>query len=437
MAFGNHIGAVLREESVTLIKTPKLFSAGGQNRETDLPESLFIPLYGSLILEVDMSSCHQLCGFPTHLPETLEKARDNCLVLGGTSLKPIIALGDRTIVTLEEAQDAWEKPLARVFPPLSPEAETAAQENLPQWALNISAQTGKANQNTGSSLTLMTKGAKPLVVLPVFPGTNCEYDMARAFRLSGGETRIVVLRNRTPQELSESLAELRSSIDSAQILAFSGGFSAGDEPDGSGKFIANVIREASIADSIMDLLDQRKGLILGICNGFQALIKVGLVPFGKILSPSADMPTLTYNTLGRHISRFAATRMTSSLSPWAQGRGLEPGKVHQVPLSHGEGRVIIEESLAKKLFAQGQVFTQYVDADSTPTMAEPANPNGSMYAIEGLTDPSGRVLGKMGHSERPIDLGPDGRSNILYRNIPGDTCQNIFAAGVRYFNERT
>jgi phosphoribosylformylglycinamidine synthase len=288
---------------------------------------------------------------------------------------------------------------------------------------------GKPDAPAGIS----TAKAKPLVVLPVFPGTNCEYDMARAFALSGAETRLVVLRNRTAADLEESLAELASAIQDAQILAFSGGFSAGDEPDGSGKFIANILREQVIADRIMDLAGNRDGLILGICNGFQALIKVGLIPYGEIREPSADMPTLTYNTVGRHISRFVRTRITSDKSPWASGTGLAAGSIHEIPVSHGEGRVILDAGLAEKLFANGQVFTQYVDRSGKPTMVEPDNPNGSLFAIEGLTDETGRILGKMGHSERAIDTEPGGKTRHLFKNIPGDTCENIFAAGVRYF----
>lgn len=241
---------------------------------------------------------------------------------------------------------------------------------------------------------------------------------------------------------------MQQKINDAQILAFAGGFSAGDEPDGSGKFIANVIREGRIAEAVTALLEERKGLILGICNGFQALIKTGLVPYGKILPPSAEMPTLSYNTIHRHISRVVRTRMVSAMSPWALDKsvvganGAGNSTVHYVPVSHGEGRIIITPELAKELFEKGQVFTQYCDEHGVPTMAEPDNPNGSAFAIEGLTSPDGRVLGKMGHNERTIGTGAGGSSIDLIKNIAfdplanpdGSSCQNIFAAGVRYFN---
>ncbi len=429
MAFGNRVGAAIDIGALHFVRLPRVFvenAPGAPASHADGPpvreDALFAPLYGSLILEIaaEVDDLPSLTG---------EHSTENWVAIGKTVADRAISVG-RVSIPLDAAERAWEKPLARVFPPIS---GALAADPLPPWA--------KADPKPGAAeaarapMTLAQK-EKPLVVLPVFPGTNCEYDMARAFALAGAEPRIVVLRNRTQSELSASLAELRRAIDQAHILALSGGFSAGDEPDGSGKFIANVIRENEIADGIMALLENRKGLVLGVCNGFQALIKTGLVPYGKILPPSEDMPTLTYNTVGRHISRFARTRIVSDSSPWAAGSGLCAGSVHNIPISHGEGRIIVSASLAETLFADGRIFTQYVDAESRPTMTEPDNPNGSMYAIEGMTDPSGRVLGKMGHSERPLDGGrkdPSGRGTMLYRNIPGDTCQNIFAAGVRYW----
>ncbi len=357
----------------------------------------------------------------------------NWTVIGGTTAEPAILIGAARI-PLDRALMAWEKPLARVFPPVS---GILPDTNLPAWARASSAGTAAAAPANKSAAPASKSSARPLVVLPVFPGTNCEYDMARAFRLAGADTRILVLRNRTKDDLASSLTELRKAIDSAHILAFSGGFSAGDEPDGSGKFIANIIRENEIADGIMDLLETRKALVLGICNGFQALIKVGLLPYGKIMSPSEEMPTLTYNTVGRHISRFAladsAERRASDASPWANDPNLKTGKIHRVPVSHGEGRIIMESVLAEELFAAGRIFTQYVDDSGSPTMTEPDNPNGSMYAIEGMTSASGLVLGKMGHSERTMDLQKGSAARQLFKNIPGDANQNIFAAGVRYW----
>ncbi len=407
MAFGNRIGAAL---------DPKPFETVRSHGFGDDPDSpLFAPLYGSLILEV---SSADILSFSARCPEA-----SNWKIIGKTILEPVITFADQTI-TLDRALAAWEKPLNTVFPATSGTPTTT----LPEWATSV-----QSARSPSSPAAIVTAKAKPLVVLPVFPGTNCEYDMARAFSLSGADTRMVILRNRTPADLEDSLTELAAAIGDAQILAFSGGFSAGDEPDGSGKFIANILREKVIADRIMDLVTMRDGLILGICNGFQALIKVGLVPFGDIRHPSAEMPTLTYNTVGRHISRFVRTRITSSSSPWAAGESLATGTIHVIPVSHGEGRVIIDEDHAKVLFERGQVFTQYVDAAGKPTMNEPDNPNGSRYAIEGITDETGRILGKMGHSERAMDTGAGGRTRHLFKNIPGDTCQNIFAAGVRYF----
>ncbi len=411
MAFGNRVGASVDPEA--LDRAPAFPIVG----DDDGGAALFAPRYGSLLLE--------LAGDPGEAFRGIEVS-ERFVVLGMTAAKRELTFGFDS-APLDSLQLAWERPLARVFPPVS---GALPGGSVPDWARTLrtgGAAPAKAPAGTGG------KGAKPLVVLPVFPGTNCEYDMARAFRLAGADARLVVIRNRTPADLEESLKELRDAIDSAQILAFSGGFSAGDEPDGSGKFIANVIRESRVADGIMELAETRKGLVLGICNGFQALIKVGLVPYGRIMPPSPEMPTLTYNTVGRHISRFVRTRMSSDLSPWAAGAGLGPGSIHEIPVSHGEGRVIIDESLARELFADGRVFSQYADASGLPAMTEPDNPNGSRYAIEGLTDPTGRILGKMGHSERPIDAGTGGKSAHLYKNIPGDTCQNIFAAGVRYF----
>ena len=234
--------------------------------------------------------------------------------------------------------------------------------------------------------------------------------------------------------IMEMLNELQKELGTAQILALSGGFSAGDEPDGSGKFIANVLRENRIAQAVISLLEERNGLVLGICNGFQALIKTGLVPYGKILAPSEDMPTLTFNRIGRHISRVVNTRMVSAISPWAQHQSVVQSQTHLVPISHGEGRIIIDKDFAKKLFENGQIFTQYVDENGNPVMTEPTNPNGSMFAIEGMTSPDGRVLGKMGHNERTIGTEHLGASNELIKNIQGNKCQNIFAAGVRYFD---
>jgi phosphoribosylformylglycinamidine synthase len=247
--------------------------------------------------------------------------------------------------------------------------------------------------------------------------------MERAFRRAGARTKLVIFRNRNREAILESTRELAALIAEAQIVALSGGFSAGDEPDGSGKFIANVFRSPSIVDAVTRLLDQRDGLILGICNGFQALIKLGLIPYGAYREADETMPTLSFNRIGRHVSRMVRTRVISNRSPWLSLE--DPGAVHVLPVSHGEGRMVIREEEGRALFASGQVPFCYADSRGNPAMAEPDNPNGSDFAIEGLTSPDGRILGKMAHSERC--------GEYVHINIPGNKCQRIFEAGVRYF----
>jgi phosphoribosylformylglycinamidine synthase len=283
--------------------------------------------------------------------------------------------------------------------------------------------------------------ARPQVVIPAFPGTNSEYDSAKAFREAGAAAEILVFRNLTTAHIEASLTALAAQLRRSQILMFPGGFSAGDEPDGSAKFIATIIRSPRVADAIMDLLENRDGLILGICNGFQALIKTGLVPYGKIgfqpvmedglpacplPSPPFDpalTPTLVHNDLGRHVSRYATTRIVSNTSPWLAL--CHPGDLHTIPVSHGEGKFFAPENVIADLFASGQVATQYCDEHGVPSMDPRINPNGSLAAIEGITSPCGRVFGKMAHSER---AGPQ-----VAKNIPGNKHQPIFKAGVGYF----
>jgi phosphoribosylformylglycinamidine synthase len=320
---------------------------------------------------------------------------------------------------LETLRRAYESPLAQVYPQTS----TGATLAEPIEAAKLTVPPGNASFNTQKYTRLPTQGT-PLAVLPVFPGTNCEWDMERAFREAGARTRFVVFRNRRQADIAGSLGELVAAFAEAHIIAFSGGFSAGDEPDGSGKFIANVIRSAPVAAAITEFLETRGGLILGICNGFQALIKTGLVPYGRILAPTASMPTLTYNAIGRHVSRMVRTAVMPSASPWLS---LEtPGAVDLVPVSHGEGRLVVTDAEAASLFGAGQVPFCYADAGGNPTMAEPDNPNGSAFAIEALTSPDGRVLGKMAHSER--------RGKFVHINIPGNKRQSVFEAGVKYFS---
>jgi phosphoribosylformylglycinamidine synthase len=291
-------------------------------------------------------------------------------------------------------------------------------------------------------------------VIPAFPGTNSEYDSAKAFREAGADAEILVFRNLTARHIEESLTALAEKIRQSQILMFPGGFSAGDEPDGSAKFIATIIRSPRVSDAIMDLLKNRDGLILGICNGFQALIKTGLVPYGQIVDSGSKIvdggcdiqratssassihdprstihdpssrPTLVHNTIGRHISRYARTRVTSTLSPWFSNSSV--GDIHTIPLSHGEGRFYASDEIISQLAASGQIATQYVDENGMPSMDIAFNPNGSLGAIEGITSPCGRVLGKMGHTER------SGR--LVAKNIPGNKHQPVFKAGVAYFS---
>ena len=411
MALGNKIGACLEEIplSATALALGKAASV----------EDLFTPLYGSIIVESE-----------ANLEEESAFESGSISKIGKTISEAKIVIEDVEI-SLDEINAVWEEKLSVVFPPVSGAEEQPALE---EWALKEHPSLKEARSKI--SLFNTKANAKPRVIIPAFPGTNCEYDMARAFNLNGADTHILLFKNRTAEDLTESLNNFKKEIDLASILAFPGGFSVGDEPDGSGKFIANVIREHRIADSIMALLKERDGLVLGICNGFQALIKTGLLPYGKILEPKEEMPTLTFNKIGRHVSRIVRTRMVSATSPWALNESVLENKVHLVPVSHGEGRIVISKEEAKALFENGQVFSQYVDEKGIPSISEPDNPNGSLYAIEGLTSPDGKVLGKMGHSERTMGSDKNGSSLDLIKNIANEsenTCQNIFAAGVSYF----
>ena len=410
MSFGNGIGCELN---------------------TNAQELLFIPQYGTILVETkEKLDTKQWL----HIGNTIEEKEIRVNYVDSKTSST-----EKIVISLDEAQKAWESKLEKVFPSVSGKDAVKAvlgqEEKMPEFAqkLHSSISEKRSEICTANYGVNFNSSAKPKVVLPVFPGTNCEFDMSRAFSLAGAETKIVVFRNHTKEALEESLDELVKEISTAQIFALSGGFSAGDEPDGSGKFIANVLRENRVADQVMNLIKNRDGLVLGICNGFQALIKVGLVPYGEIRTVTEDMPTLTFNTIGRHISRVARTRVTSATSPWALHPSVLQEGTHLVPISHGEGRIIISNQLAQELFNKGQVFTQYTDFAGNPAIQEPDNPNGSAFAIEGLTSPDGRVLGKMGHSERTVGMGELGSSDSLIKNIEGNRCQNIFAAGVNYF----
>ncbi len=326
--------------------------------------------------------------------------------LGVTTAEPVIDFGYEA-VPISELLALHEAPLEDVFP-------TRTGENGPVEPVTW---TGEAPAVRGHGIV------RPHVAIPVFPGTNCEYDSARACLRAGLEPEIVVVRNLTQSALAQSAEELERAIRRSQIVFLPGGFSGGDEPEGSGKFIASFLRNPALSEAIMDLLDRRDGLMLGICNGFQALIKLGLVPFGKIVDTDAGCPTLTYNTIGRHQSSIVRTRVCSNLSPWLMEAGT--GEMYSVPISHGEGRFIASEDLLAKLAASGQIATQYVDLEGRPTMDTAFNPNGSLWAVEGITSPDGRVLGKMGHTER---TGPG-----LYRNVPGRYDMGLFRSAAKYF----
>ena len=358
-------------------------------------KTLFAPLSGSLVLELKDDS-------DTTGLETLGAS-----VLGAVCGEPLILIGSERL-SLAALTEAWEKPLEKVFPT---RAETKAYFcQVPLYS--------ERNQKAPA-----VQYAKPRVFIPAFPGTNCEVDTARAFERAGAKADVLIVKNLTPADIEETIEAMVKAIQNAQIIMLPGGFSGGDEPDGSGKFIATTFRNPRVAEAVSELLEKRDGLMLGICNGFQALIKLGLVPYGRITQIQENDPTLTFNTLGRHVSRMVYTRVTSVKSPWLMGA--EAGQIHTVPVSHGEGRFVADAQTVARLMANGQIATQYVDLDGNPSMDIQWNPNGSVCAIEGITSPDGRILGKMGHSER--------QGENLYGNVPGEKDQQLFASGVRYF----
>ena len=355
--------------------------------------AFFAPKYGGFVAEVNSSD---------------EKFIDVPYIkVGSITDEPVFAYNE-CVIPVDEALSAWGATLERVFPTTSEPNDVGRNDDV------------YVEKNIYIS---KNKVAVPEVFVPVFPGTNCEYDTTASFIKAGASVNSVVFRNMTESDITESVDAFEKAIRSSQILMISGGFSAGDEPDGSAKFIASVFRNEKIADAVHDLLDNRDGLVLGICNGFQALIKLGLVPYGRICEQKEDSPTLTTNSIGRHISKSVYTKVVSNKSPWL--RKTTPGDVYVIPASHGEGRFVADEKWIKKLFENGQVATQYVDLDGKSTMDEAFNPNGSYYAIEGITSPDGRVLGKMAHSER---IG-DG----VAINIYGNQNQMLFESGVEYF----
>ena len=329
-----------------------------------------------------------------------------CEKIGVTTAEPTITIGSDS-ASVEELLRLNDSVLEPVYPTVAGEGGAAASIS---W-------------DKGAPAVLAKGIAKPLAVIPVFPGTNCEYDSARACVAAGMEAETVVVRNLTPESLLASAQELEQAIRKAQVVFIPGGFSGGDEPDGSAKFIASFLRSPRLTDAIHDLLKNRDGLMLGVCNGFQALIKLGLVPYGEIRAMDDTCPTLTYNTIGRHQSSIVRTRVCTSNSPWLLETKV--GEIYSVPISHGEGRFIAPEALLDQLAANGQIATQYVDLSGNPSMDTAFNPNGSLRAIEGIVSPDGRVLGKMGHSER---VGQQ-----LYRNVPGNYDMGLFRSAVKYF----
>jgi len=328
----------------------------------------------------------------------------------------------------------WENTLEDVYPTRlkSEEPEQTEEDKLDDPMSSIHCEVGRHGQadlvpeitcDQRSNRAPAAKTARPRAVIPVFPGTNCEYDTANACLRAGIEPKILVVRNLTTDLLTQSAHELEEAIKGAQMIILPGGFSGGDEPEGSGKFIASFFRNERIKDAVHDLLKNRDGLMLGICNGFQALVKLGLVPYGEIRDMDESCPTLTFNLIGRHQSRYVTTRVASVKSPWMLKA--EVNDLYTVPVSHGEGRFVAPAEIMAKLIENGQVATQYVDLYGNPTMDISANPNGSMNAIEGIFSPDGRVFGKMGHTERC--------GAYVGLNIPGDKHMPLFESGAEYF----
>ena len=376
MAFGNKLGVKIDDE----VTTDDLFDNG----------------LGDILAEI-----------PADKMAALEEKEMDYTVIGTVTEEPVFVYGDVKI-TMEEALVSWTSKLEKVFP-------TKAVKGTEAVASNV--------YKADSIYVCKHKIAKPTVFIPVFPGTNCEYDSTKAFERAGAHVETRVFRNMTAEDIRESVEEFEKSIAQAQIIMFPGGFSAGDEPDGSAKFFATAFQNEKLKEAVMKLLNERDGLALGICNGFQALIKLGLVPYGEITGQKEDSPTLTFNTINRHISKMVYTKVVSNKSPWLQGATL--GATYCNPASHGEGRFVAPKEWIDKLFANGQVATQYADQNGNVSMDEEYNVNGSYCAIEGITSPDGRCLGKMAHSER--------RDTAVAMNIYGEQDMKIFESGVQYF----
>ncbi len=376
MAFGNMIGFKFDDKIDTAL--------------------LFRPLYGSIVLELSEST-----------DISSDFAGLNYTLLGTTAANNEIAVGG-TEMSLSMLAEKWQAPLEKIFPTkVRPKFEAPVEYRY----------------EACTKVKPSVKVAKPRIFIPVFPGTNCEYDTKKVFENAGGIVETLVIKNMSHNDIEESIQEMERLINNSQIIMIPGGFSAGDEPEGSGKFIATAFRNPVVSQAVMKLLKERDGLVMGICNGFQALIKLGLLPFGEIREIDDSCPTLTFNTIGRHQSCLVNTKITSNLSPWLNN--VKVGDIHSIAISHGEGRFTASEQVLKTLEANGQIATQYVGLNGKPTYDISFNPNGSINAIEGITSPDGRVFGKMGHSER---IGTN-----LYKNVPGEKDQELFKAGVDYF----
>ena len=358
------------------------------------PRDLFAPAFGDIIAEVADGQVGSL--------------QITYTVIGEVTDRDGFEYAD-TQISMDEALQAWTGTLEKVFATKSEESRAQTVDNEPYKASDIHICSHKIGQ--------------PTVFIPVFPGTNCEYDSRKAFERAGARVITKVFRNLDAEDIRSSVEEFEKAIGQAQMIMFPGGFSAGDEPDGSAKFFATAFQNAKIKEAVEKLLNERDGLALGICNGFQALIKLGLVPYGEITGQTADSPTLTYNTIGRHISKMVYTKVVSNKSPWLQEAKL--GGVYTNPASHGEGRFVANEEWIRRLFENGQVATQYCDPEGVSSMDEEWNINGSYSAIEGITSPDGRILGKMAHSER--------RDASVAVNIYGEQDLKIFESGVKYF----
>ena len=351
--------------------------------------------------------------YATFIIEAKDKIENEKLeLLGITTNSKEIKISEDEVLDLEELIKIWEEPLERVFPTKTNQIDKKIENIL-----------YKPVEDEPQGNLHKIKIAKPKIFIPVFPGTNCEYDLAKAFIDAGGDPKIAVFKNLKQTDIEESIIAMEKLINESQIIMLPGGFSAGDEPDGSGKFIATVFRNPRLKEAIHKHLNEKDGLILGICNGFQALIKLGLVPYGEIVEPTSKMPTLTYNNIARHQSKLVTTKVVSKLSPWFSK--IDLGQEFVIPISHGEGKFVASEKVMQELIANGQVATQYVDEKGNATYDIDYNPNGSVYAVEGITSKDGRILGKMAHSERSY------RGNII--NVPGNMDQKLFESGIEYF----